>query len=56
MRYKEEVLYYEGGEAEKLWTPPPWKCSKPGWMRFWATWSSGRCPCPWQEGLELDDL
>jgi len=19
-------------------------------MGFWATWSSGRCPCPWQGG------
>jgi len=25
---------------------PPWKCSRPGWMGLWATWSSGRCPCP----------
>ena len=29
--------------------PPPWKCSRPGWMELSATWSSGRCPCPWQE-------
>jgi len=21
-------------------------------MGLWATWSSGRCPCPWQ-GVEL---
>ena len=28
--------------------PHPWECSRPGWMRLWATWSSGRCPCPWQ--------
>jgi len=27
---------------------PPWLCSRPGWMRLWATWSSGRCLCPWQ--------
>jgi len=20
--------------------PPPWKCSRPGWMGLWATWSS----------------
>lgn len=32
-----------------------WKCSGPGWMDFWATWSSGRCPCQWQV-LELDGL
>jgi len=19
-------------------------------MGLWATWSSGRCPCPWQGG------
>jgi len=25
-------------------------------MGVWATWSSGRCPCPWLEGLELCDL
>ena len=29
---------------EKLWMPPPWKCSRPGWMELWATWSSARCP------------
>jgi len=38
------------GCPEKLWMPPPWKCSRPGWMGLWATWSSGRCPCPWQGG------
>ena len=32
----------------KLWLPPPWKCSRPGWMELWATWSSGRCPYSWQ--------
>jgi len=25
-----------------------WKCSRPGWMELWATWSSGICPCSWQ--------
>jgi len=29
---------------------PPWQCSRPGWMGLWATWSGGRCPCPWQGG------
>lgn len=24
------------------------KCSKPGWMGLWETWSSGRCPCLWR--------
>jgi len=38
------------GCPEKLWMPPPWKCSRPGWMELWATWSSGRCPCWWQWG------
>jgi len=28
----------------------PWKCSRPGCMELWATWSSGRCPCLWQGG------
>ena len=35
---------------EKLWLPPPWQCSRPGWTGLWATWSGGRCPCPWQGG------
>ena len=30
--------------------PHPWNCSRPGWMRLWATWSSGWHPCPWQQG------
>ena len=25
-----------------------WNCWRPGWMEFWATWCSGRCPCPQQ--------
>jgi len=35
---------------EKMWLPPHWKCSRSGWMGLWATWSGGRCPCPWQGG------
>jgi len=31
--------------AEMLWMSPPCKHSRPGW----ATWSSGRCPFPWQQ-------
>ena len=27
---------------------PSQKCSRPAWMGLWATWSGGRCPCPWQ--------
>jgi len=34
--------------TEKLWMPHPWKCSRPGWMGLWATWSAERCPCSWQ--------
>ena len=30
--------------------PPPWQCSRWGWMELWATWSSGRCLCSWQGG------
>jgi len=36
------------GCPEKLWLPPPWQCSRPGWSGLWAAWSGGRCPCPWQ--------
>ena len=43
------ILWGTGtGSPEKLWLPRPWKCSGLGWMGLWATWSSGRCPCPWQ--------
>jgi len=38
------------GCPEKLRNPAPWKCSRPGWMGLWATWSSGRRPWPWQRG------
>lgn len=37
----------------RLWMSQPWKCSRPGWIRLWATWSSGRGPCLWQGGLGL---
>ena len=33
----------------------PWRCSRPGWMGSWATWSSkwgGWWPCP-SGGLEI---
>ena len=51
MRKKFFVWGWRGtrtGCPEKLWLPPPWKCSRPGRMGLWATWSGGRCPCPWQ--------
>ena len=35
---------------EKLWMLHPWRCSRPGWMVLWATWSGGWQPCPQQEG------
>ena len=41
------------GLPEKLWMPPTWQCSRPGWMGLWTTWSSGRCPCPWQGGWNM---
>jgi len=25
---------------------PSLAVSRSGWMGLWATWSSGRCPCP----------
>lgn len=36
------------GSSERLWMPCHWKCSRPGWMNLWATWSTRRCPCPQQ--------
>jgi len=27
------------GCPEKVRMPSPWKCSRPGWMGLWATWS-----------------
>jgi len=39
--------------AQRIWLPPPWKCSTPGWMGLWATWSSETCPCHRQGRLEL---
>jgi len=50
----EEILYDEGGEALKEIAQSSCgcslQCSRPGWMGLWATWCSGRCPCPWQGG------
>jgi len=36
--------------CDNLCMPHPWKCSRRCWTGLWATWSSGRCPCPWQGG------
>ena len=38
------------GCPEKLWLPPPWQCSRPGWTGLWAPCSGRRGPCPWQGG------
>lgn len=27
----------------------PCKCSRPSWLGLSTTWSSARCPCPWQK-------
>ena len=29
------------GCPRRLWTPHPWKHSRPGWMWLWAAWSGG---------------
>lgn len=42
--------------SRKKYLSHGWKCSRSGWVGFWATSSSGRCPCPCQGVLELDDL
>ena len=62
----EEVLYCESGEVlEQLPIAAvdapvhPWRCSRPGWMGPWVTWSSIKCggwwPCLWRGGLEIYD-
>lgn len=30
-----------------------WQCLGPGWIRLWAMWPAGGCPCPWKGGLGL---
>jgi len=32
--------------------PNPWDHLRPGWTGLWATWSSWRCPCSLQAGLD----
>lgn len=29
---------------DRLWTPHPWKFSRPSWIGLWTIWSSGRLP------------
>ena len=38
------------GCPERALMPHPWKHSRSGWMRLWATWSDWRCPCSFQAG------
>jgi len=49
---KKFVIGRQDQGREKFWMPPPWKCSRPGWMELWETWSSGRCHCPWRGGWD----
>ena len=48
------------GCPERPWMPHPWRCSRPGWMGPWATWSSirygGWWPSMQQEGWSLMTL
>jgi len=39
----------------RLWMPPPWKHSRPGWMGLWATWSRGLRSLPTQTILHFCD-
>lgn len=32
----------------EVWTPRPWKYSRPGWIRLGTTRARERCPCPRQ--------
>ena len=41
---------------ERLWIPPPWRHSRPGWMGLWLAWSSGWEPWQREKGLEIDNL
>lgn len=43
------------GCPKKLWMLCPWRCLRQGRMKIWATWFGERCPCLWQQGLEVDD-
>jgi len=40
------------GWPERLWMNHPWRCSRPGWKRPCAAWSSIKCggwwPCLWR--------
>jgi len=57
VHYREEWWGAGTGCPERLWMLHPWRCSRPGWMRPWATWSSTRSggwwPCLWQGDWNL---
>jgi len=36
------------GYIPHRYVPRPWRYSRSGWMGFWATWCSCRCPCSLQ--------
>lgn len=38
------------GCPETLWMSHGWKHSRSDWMGLWETWSSERCPSPYQGG------
>ncbi|XP_040508564.1 uncharacterized protein LOC121107588 isoform X2 [Gallus gallus] len=47
-----------GGDAlnrlpKEGWMPHPCRHSRPGWMRLWAAWAAGWCPCT-QQGVGAD--
>lgn len=50
MYLKVNIILQDTGAScpKQLWVYQPWNCSRPGWMVLWATWSSGKRPCPWQ--------
>jgi len=41
---------------EKLWLPPPWQGSRPGWMELWAPWAWWKMSLLMAGGLEPDEL
>jgi len=41
--------------SKKLQMSHPWRCSRPGWMGLWASWTGG-CQHTHGRGLELGEL
>lgn len=44
------MRHWNWWDPEKSWMPHPQRCSSPGWMRPWSTWSSGWHTCLWKGG------